>query len=129
MIRTVSSSSGGVFAVFVDGVDTTGLIDTFSGTGALALPTCYPVQFPPFIETPLGYENRMNHTIMLVYIGPSKLAPEGTNTSVVRFDSFALPDLQSFLVTTSNQSPLEQQNFNVYILLVLFTWSLHQAVV
>ena len=116
MVRTVSSSSGGVFAVFVDGVDTVGLIDTFSGPGDLALPTCYPVQFTPFIKTPPGYENRINHTITLVYIRPSKLAPEGTNISVVEFDSFAIPDLQSVLVPISNKSP-RQQNLNVYLFL------------
>ena len=121
MVRTVSSSSGGVFAVFVDGVDTTGLIDTFSGPGDLALPTCYPVQFPPFIETPPGYENRAEHNITLVYIRPSELAPEGTNTSVVQFDSFAIPDLQSVLVLTSNQSLPKRQNLSVYLLLALLS--------
>jgi len=117
MVRTVSSSSGGVFAVLVDGVDTVGLIDTFSGPGDLTLPTCYPVQFPPFIKTPPGYENRMNHTITLVYIRPSKLAPEGTNTSVVEFDSFAIPDLQSVLAPITNKSP-GPQNLNVYLFLI-----------
>jgi len=118
MVRTVSSTNGGVFAVFVDGVDTLGLIDTFSGPGDLALPTCYPVQFPPFIKTPSGYENGMNHTITLVYIRPSKLAPEGINTSVVEFDSFAIPDLQSVLLPISNKSP-GQQNLNAHLFLTL----------
>ena len=41
MIRTVSSSTGEVFTIFVDGVETTGLINTFSGPGSLnfVLPT------------------------------------------------------------------------------------------
>jgi hypothetical protein len=112
----------------VDGVNTTGLIDTFSGLGNLALPTCYPVQFPPFIKTPPGYENRMNHTITLAYIRPSELAPEGTNTSVVEFDSFAIPDFQTVLVPTSNQSSPGQQNITVYLLLVLFACFVYSVV-
>lgn len=125
MVRTVSSSSGGVFAIFVDGMDTTGLIDTFSGPGNLALPTCYPVQFPPFIKTPPGYEKRVNHTITLVYIRPSELAPEGTNSSVVEFDSFAIPDLQSVLVATSGQ---RQQNLNIYLFLAVFVCCVYSVV-
>jgi len=128
MIRTVSSSSAGVFAIFVDGVDTVSLIDTWSGPGDLALPTCYPIQFPPFIETPPGYENRVNHTITLVYIGPSELAPNGTNTSIVQFDSFAIPDLHSVLVLASNQSPLGRQHISVYLFVALLTWSLYAVV-
>ena len=128
MIRTVSSSSGGVFAVFVDGVDTTGLIDTFSGPGNLALPTCYPIQFPPFIKTPPGYETRTNHILTLVFIGPSQLAPEGTNSSVVEFDSFATPDLQSVLVPIGNQSPLGRRNLNVYLFLAFLACSVYVVV-
>lgn len=124
MVRTVSSSSGGVFTVFVDGVNTTNLVDTFSGPGDLSLPTCYPVQFPPFITTPPGYANRTNHNLTLIYTGVSELAPEGTNTSFVQFDSFAIPDLASVLVPTSNQGFMKLQNLNVYLLLVLLTWSL-----
>ena len=124
MVRTVSSSSGGVFTVFVDGVNTTNLVDTFSGPGDLSLPTCYPVQFPPFITTPPGYANRTNHNLTLIYTGVSQLAPEGTNTSFVQFDSFAIPDLASVLVPTSNQGFMKLQNLNVYLLLVLLTWSL-----
>jgi hypothetical protein len=69
--------------------------------------------------TPPGYENRLNHTITLVHIGPSELAPEGTNISVVQFDSFAIPNLQSVLVLTSNQISRKQQNLTVYLFLAL----------
>ncbi|KAF8901904.1 hypothetical protein CPB84DRAFT_1776986 [Gymnopilus junonius] len=63
--------TGRVFAVFVDGFNTTDVIDTFSGPNS-ALPQCYP----------------------LLYIGPSPNAPNGTTESSGQFDSFAIPSSQ-----------------------------------
>ena len=95
MVRTVTSSTGGVFSVWVDGVDTDSPIDTFFVHGNQAFPVCYPVQFPPFAITPPGFESHSNHTIKLVYVGPSKFAPAGTNTGNFQFDSFAIPNFES----------------------------------
>jgi len=88
MVHTVTSPNGGVFSVWLDGFNTTTNIDTSSQRGGYSLPLCYPLQFPPFLVTPPGFETHTNHTLMLVYIGPS---PDSTN-STVQFDSFAIPD-------------------------------------
>jgi len=95
MVHTVTSSTGGVFSVWIDDFDTNTPIDTFSLHGNQAFPVCYPVQFPPFAITPPGFELHSNHTIKLVYVGPSEFAPAGANTSNFQFDSFAIPILKS----------------------------------
>jgi len=102
-IHTVTSPTGGIFSVWIDGVDTNNTIDTFSVQGNQKFPVCFPVQFPPFSTTPPGFETHSNHTIKLVYVGTSKFAPAGTNTSNFQFDSFAIPVLGS--TTSGGISP------------------------
>ncbi|PPR05774.1 hypothetical protein CVT26_010165 [Gymnopilus dilepis] len=98
VVNTISSQNGGRFSVVVDGFNTTSEIDTNTASGGnTSLPLCYPLQFPPFVITPPGYETRINHTIELVFIGPSQSTAESTNMSIGQFDSFAIPDLQSVL--------------------------------
>jgi len=94
MVHTVTSENGGVFSVIIDNFNTTTLIDTYSGPGDAALPTCYPRQFPGFIRTPPGYANGTSHTISLVYIGPSMDSPPNT-ASTVQFDTFSIPDFSA----------------------------------
>jgi len=94
MVHTVTSAHGGVFSLIIDGINTTTFIDTFSGPGELAQPTCFPRQFPGFIVTPPGYADRSSHTISLVYIGPSAYSPANT-ASTVQFDGFSIPDFSA----------------------------------
>ncbi|PPQ81255.1 hypothetical protein CVT26_015074 [Gymnopilus dilepis] len=93
VVNAVTSFTGGVFAVIVDGFETTNLVDTYkdAGPGLLELPTCFPLQFPPFALPPPNYAATINHTLTLVYKGPSANAPNGTNISMGVFDSFAIP--------------------------------------
>lgn len=95
-IHTVTSPIGGVFGVFVDGFNTTSTIDTFSSSGESG---CYPIQFPPFARAPPDQATKNQHSITLVYTGPS---PDAANrsSSEVRFESFAIPDLQSQVPTS-----------------------------
>ncbi|KAF8804303.1 hypothetical protein BYT27DRAFT_6700878 [Phlegmacium glaucopus] len=119
MIYTVTSSNGGVFSVLADGFNTTSTINTFSGfVENQTLPSCYPLQFPPFAATPPGYQSRENHIITLVHIGPSPNAPKGTHTSIVQFDSLAIPDLESILAQTNDYGPNDLQKLNIYLLSV-----------
>jgi len=101
MIHTVTSPQGGVFAVFVDGFNTTDVIDTFAGPNS-SLPLCYPVQFPPFLQLPPTQASKNNHSITLIYTGPSPNAPNGTAESSGQFDSFAIPDLQAVTPSKGN---------------------------
>jgi hypothetical protein len=110
MVRTVTSPNGGVFSVWLDGFNTTSNIDTSSQHGNYSLPVCYPLQFPPFLLTPPGFETHTNHTLTLVYTGPSARAPGGTNSSTVQFDSFAIPDPESSLKMNSSYG---QRNFQI----------------
>jgi hypothetical protein len=91
-IHTLRSSRGGVFAVFVDGFNTTSTIDTFTNESTLS--PCYPVQFPPFIMAPPTLAATDRHSITLTYTGPSPKAPNGS-ASEVQFDSFSIPQFQS----------------------------------
>ncbi|PPQ90179.1 hypothetical protein CVT25_013311 [Psilocybe cyanescens] len=95
MINTITSPKGGVFSVLVDGFDTGSTIDTFVGPGDLFMPTCYPVQIPPFGTTPPDFGSRNDHTVSLIYIGASSDAPEGTESNI-QFDSFAIPNHDNF---------------------------------
>jgi hypothetical protein len=72
----------------VDGFNTSSTIDTFSSPDASL---CYPVQFPPFVHPPPDLATRNNHSITLVYIGPSPQASNSSHLSEVQFDSFAIP--------------------------------------
>ncbi|PPQ98276.1 hypothetical protein CVT26_013520 [Gymnopilus dilepis] len=103
VVNTISSHNGGLFSVLVDGFNTTSAIDTNTAIGGnVSLPTCYPIQFPPFVITPPNYQSRTNHTIELVFIGSAPTPAQGTTASVGQFDSFAIPDLESaFGVATS----------------------------
>lgn len=121
MVHVVTSSSGGVFWVIVDGFNTSSYVDTYSGPGLnSSRPVCYPNQFPPFVSTPPGYQSDTNHSLTLVYTGNSKSAPEGT-TSSVQFDSFAIPDLESSLAATSNDSPIAMHNLNTLLFFMMVT--------
>jgi len=114
MVRTVTSSTGGVFAVWIDGFDTNSTIDTFSLHGNQVFPVCYPVQFPPFVITPPEFGSHSDHTIKLVYVGTSKFAPAGANTSNLKFDSFAIPIFES--MTSGGTSP----SVHTYIVFFFF---------
>jgi hypothetical protein len=85
----VTSPHGGVFAVFLDDFNTTSTIDTFSDNNT-QLPLCYPVQFPPVFVPPPDLGSHNNHSITLVYTGPSPNAPNRTSSNV-QFDLFAIP--------------------------------------
>ncbi|PPQ68166.1 hypothetical protein CVT26_005772 [Gymnopilus dilepis] len=99
MVHTITSPTGGVFAVFIDGFNTTSTLDTFSSSSssqAPSLPLCYPTQYPPVLVPPPDMEMKDSHTITLVYVGPSPNAPAGTESSV-QFDAFAIPDFSKVL--------------------------------
>src|ERR1700737_4335965 len=97
MVHVVTSQQGGVFSVFVDGFDTGSTIDTYSDnkTNYTTLPLCYPAQFPPFVATPPTLASQNQHSITLMYTGPSLNAPNGTTSANVEFDSFAIPVFKS----------------------------------
>jgi hypothetical protein len=102
MVHVMTSSHGGVFSIFLDGMNTTSLIDTYTDEQH-ALPQCFPNQYPPFEMIPPTYHNdsETTHTITLVYIGASPNAPKGANDTNVQFDSFAIP---VFMVDASQNS-------------------------
>ncbi|KDR67421.1 hypothetical protein GALMADRAFT_147196 [Galerina marginata CBS 339.88] len=114
MVRTITSLNGGVFSVWIDGINTTSNVDTFANPGNTSLPSCYPLQFPPFAVTPPGFETHSNHTITLIYTGPSEFSQDGT-PSAVEFDSFAIPDFHSSLTATSSSPPTHIQDFHLLI--------------
>lgn len=120
MVHAVTSWSGGVFSVVVDGFNTTSEVDTYSGFAANdPLPTCFPVQFPPFVVTPPNYQSRSSHTIALVYLGRSPHAPGVTNASFAQFDSFALPDLQDNI--SSSSADLTKFSVDFLSLIIIFS--------
>lgn len=94
MVHVVTTPQGGVFSVFVDDFDTMSTLDTFSDNNT-QLPLCYPVQFPPFTASPPGLASRNQHSITLMYTGPSPNAPNGTTSASVQFDSFSIPIFKS----------------------------------
>jgi len=120
MVHTVTSSSGGLFSVWIDGVDTNSTIDTFSAHGNQIFPVCYPVQFPPFVITPPGFESHSDHTIKLVYVGTSKFSPAGTNTSNFQFDSFAIPTFES--TTSGGTSPCVDIHMVFFFFIFFFVY-------
>lgn len=128
MVHTVTSPDGGVFALIVDGFNTSSLIDTYGGPGSSGRPTCYPLQFPPFINTPPGYENLTNHTLTLVFVGVSDVAPNGTTTSSGQFDSFAIPNIGPLLLPASQSSAIKLTNLNMYAFSMFLLCSLYALV-
>jgi len=118
MVHTVTSSMGGVFSVWADGVDTDTTIDTFFTQGNQKFPLCYPLQFPPFMVTPPGFEMHSNHTLTLIYTGPSKFARNATVISTVQFDSFATPNLQSRFASSSSDTLIGLADIQIYVLFV-----------
>ncbi|KAF8638349.1 hypothetical protein AX16_010530 [Volvariella volvacea WC 439] len=102
IVHTVASPNGGIFSVLIDDFNTTAFVDTNSAAGR---PECYVLQFPPVSILPPGYESRDDHSITLVYIGPSVLAAS-TNVSetFIQFDSFALPIYSPAEMTYGGQS-------------------------
>lgn len=121
MVHTVPSLNGGIFSVLVDGFNTTNVVDTYSERTNLSAPACYPLQFPPFIITPPDYQDHNNHTLTLVYIGPSPYAPAGANNTFVQFDSFAIPDPASFRTLTSDGSSNGHRSLIINIFFVMIT--------
>ena len=117
MVHTITSPNGGVLSVLIDGFNTSN-IDTFAHPGNTSLPLCYPLQFPPFRDTPPGFENRTDHTVTLTYIGPSIFSSEG-RTSMVQFDSFAIPDLHSPLKATNGSPPTHVQKLYFLSLILI----------
>jgi hypothetical protein len=93
-VHTVISPHGGVFSVFVDGFNTSTTIDTFLSPNSSS-PLCYPAQFPPFVDPPPDLATRNDHTITLVYMGPSPQASNSSQLSEGRFDSFAIPQFSA----------------------------------
>jgi hypothetical protein len=123
MVHTVTSSQGGVFAVFVDGFNTTSTIDTFSDNDTL--PLCYPVQFPPFRIPPPTLASQNQHSIMLLYEGPSPKAPNGTVSSNMQFDAFAIPEFETSSTGTSHSSAIGRERVG----LISFTVGISSLVV
>ncbi|KAG2018656.1 hypothetical protein CC2G_008069 [Coprinopsis cinerea AmutBmut pab1-1] len=94
IVHTVKSSRGGLFAVFIDGFNTTSTIDTYRPPldDPTEDPECFTVQFPPMRVLPPGFDSRTEHTISLVYQGPSSKPDDGpVDGSFVQFDSFSVP--------------------------------------
>jgi hypothetical protein len=101
MVRTIPSRTGGAFSLFIDGFNTSNIIDTYDpnastpeeARGESMDSNCYHIrQFPPMVIVPVGYEDREDHTVTLVYIGAgeSLMGTDPSNLSI-QFDSFALP--------------------------------------
>lgn len=123
MVHTVTSPNGGVFSVWLDGFNTTTNIDTSSQHGDYSLPVCYPLQFPPFLVTPPGFETHTNHTLMLVYIGPSA-GSKGSTSSSVQFDSFAIPNPGSPFKMINGHSSYGRQNLPISVLCIFIALAL-----
>ena len=121
IIHTVTSLTGGVFSVIVDGFNTSDTIDTFAG-GDSSLPLCYPVQFPPFHHPPPNLASQNNHTITLTYTGPSPNAPNGTLSNNVQFDSFAIPVFGSTKSNSSQKTNGLSSLLFVLVVCSLFAW-------
>ncbi|KAF8992213.1 hypothetical protein BDQ17DRAFT_1254180, partial [Cyathus striatus] len=101
LINAISSPHGGVFSVIFDGVLLRDTIDTFNSEGE----SCFVRQFPPFKDTPTNLALTLDHSIVLVHQGPSNLAPNGSLSSVVQFESFAIPQF-----TTTSGAIMTGQN-------------------
>ncbi|KAF8992225.1 hypothetical protein BDQ17DRAFT_1369810 [Cyathus striatus] len=115
LINTVSSPNGGVFSMIFDGVPLMDTIDTYNADSE----RCYIRQFPPFEGAPADLALTLDHSLILMYSGPSKHAPNGSS-SMVQFNSFAIPQF-----TTENTAL--RNGLNVHMLTpVLFVigWTL-----
>jgi len=114
-VHTVTAPNGGVFSIAVDGFNTSSTIDTFSGPGQ-PLPLCYPNRFPPMAITPTGFSSQKDHTITLVFIGPSVNAPANSSTvkSIGQVNLFAIPSF-----TYSNRAISSYAYVNVYVLFIV----------
>ncbi|KDR69105.1 hypothetical protein GALMADRAFT_145820 [Galerina marginata CBS 339.88] len=87
LINTIMSPLGGVFSVTFDGILLMDTIDTFNAGGDL----CFHRQYPPFEDPPTDLGSTNEHSITLVYIGPSDQAPKNSSLTMVQFDSFEIP--------------------------------------
>ncbi|KAF9522923.1 hypothetical protein CPB83DRAFT_863758 [Crepidotus variabilis] len=88
LLNAMTSPQGGVFAVFIDGTQIKNSLDTFDAGQV----KCIRRQYPPFSAPgPPGFGSRTSHSITIMHYGPSKLAPNGTVSSVVQLDSFVVP--------------------------------------
>jgi hypothetical protein len=81
----------------VDGFNTTSVIDTYADSdndGAAVNTVCFPYRFPPLSIAPTNYGSRNDHTITLVFIGPSPDAGPLFNASqaVGSINGFAIPE-------------------------------------
>lgn len=117
-VHTVTSPRGGLFSVIVDGFNTSTMIDTYSG-GDNQLPQCFPFQFPPFAHPPPDMGARNEHSITLVYTGPSSRAPNGTTSSEVQFDTFAIPIFQTMSDSGSDTTVFAPMPFSVLTLILI----------
>ncbi|KDR77572.1 hypothetical protein GALMADRAFT_65596, partial [Galerina marginata CBS 339.88] len=118
-IGVLNALNGGMFSVVVDGFNTTSTIDTYIGPGADQLPMCIPYQFPPFAVTPPHFSSEENHTITLVFIGPSTDAPTNVNMSIGQFNRLAIPDLVAFSKSSNQASSTTERSIEHYLLLVV----------
>lgn len=80
------------------------MIDTYADSdndGAATNTVCFPFRFPPFPIVPTEYGSRNDHTITLIFVGPSPDAGPMFNASqaVGQINGFAIPEL---LGTTNN---------------------------
>ncbi|KAF8965065.1 hypothetical protein BDZ97DRAFT_1659464, partial [Flammula alnicola] len=103
-MHVVTAPNGGVFSVVVDGFNTWSTIETFSGTSDQPFPLCYQYQFPPFVITPPGFASRENHSLTLVFIGPSNSLPANTSKSIGQFNAFAIPDFVYPTISTTSEN-------------------------
>ncbi|KAF8991240.1 hypothetical protein BDQ17DRAFT_1371026 [Cyathus striatus] len=118
-VHTITSASGGVFSVFVDGFDTKTPIDTNTYSrdpGDPPTPQCYPRQFPPFVESPPNFKSNppSGHSITLTFVGPSPMAPNGTNTNAtIQFDAFSIPEPNTVQASSASfaHASFEQTSF------------------
>ncbi|KDR68925.1 hypothetical protein GALMADRAFT_215497 [Galerina marginata CBS 339.88] len=90
LINTIMSPLGGVFSVAFDGVLLMDTIDTFNAGGEL----CFHRQYPPFEDPPVDLGSTNEHSITLVYIGPSDQAPKNSSSTMVQFNSFEIPQFK-----------------------------------
>ncbi|EAU82329.2 hypothetical protein CC1G_06639 [Coprinopsis cinerea okayama7 len=95
IVHTVSHPRGGVFAVFIDGFNTSSIIDTYIGPTSVDPegPVCRALQFPPFLVLPPGFEHRTEHTISLVYQGyyTENVPDRPSDGHFAQFDAFEVP--------------------------------------
>ncbi|KAF9522918.1 hypothetical protein CPB83DRAFT_899226 [Crepidotus variabilis] len=115
LLNVMTSPQGGVFAVFIDDTQIMNRFDTFDADQV----KCIRRQYPPFPSlVPPGFGSRNSHSITLMHYGPSTLAPNGTVSSVVQLDSFAVPQFNQNV--SGNSRVVSKAHIVVFVVFQLF---------